>query len=41
MSINIICALSKNRVIGNKGKIPWRLSKDLKYFKEQNKDLYL
>ena len=35
MSINIICALSKNRVIGYKGSIPWRLPKDLKYFKEK------
>ena len=34
MSINIICALSKNRVIGNKGTIPWRIPKDLKYFKK-------
>ena len=32
MSINIISAFSKNRVIGNKGFIPWRIPKDLKYF---------
>lgn len=35
MSINIISALSKNKVIGNKGTIPWRIPKDLKYFKNK------
>ena len=34
MNINIIAAISKNRVIGNKGKIPWHISKDLKYFQK-------
>lgn len=34
MSINIIAALSKNRVIGLNGQIPWKLPKDLKYFKD-------
>jgi len=33
MSINIIAALSKNRVIGLNGGIPWKISKDLRYFK--------
>ena len=28
-----IAALSKNRVIGDKGDLPWRLPEDLKYFK--------
>lgn len=34
MSINIIAALSKNRVIGLNGVIPWHIPKDLKYFKD-------
>ena len=34
MNINIIAAISKNRVIGNKGKIPWNIKKDLKYFQK-------
>jgi dihydrofolate reductase len=33
MSINIIAAISKNKVIGLNGIIPWKISKDLKYFK--------
>lgn len=32
--ITIIAACSKNRVIGNNGKIPWHLPKDFKMFKE-------
>lgn len=31
--ISHIAALSKNRVIGSHGGLPWRLSEDLKYFK--------
>lgn len=34
MKISIIVAVSKNNVIGNNGKIPWHISKDLKRFKE-------
>ena len=33
--ISLIAALSDNRVIGNAGKIPWRLSDDLRRFKER------
>jgi len=33
MSINIIAAMSKNRAIGLKGKLPWYIPEDLKYFK--------
>jgi len=33
MRISIIVAMSRNRVIGNAGQIPWRLSNDLKRFK--------
>tara|TARA_B110000444_G_C18536892_1_gene453855 strand:- start:78 stop:641 length:564 start_codon:yes stop_codon:yes gene_type:complete len=33
MSVNIIAAISKNKVIGLNGAIPWKISKDLKYFK--------
>lgn len=29
----IIVAYSKNKIIGNKGSIPWHYSKDLKFFK--------
>lgn len=35
MSINIIAAISKNRVIGKAGKLPWNIQKDLKYFKDK------
>lgn len=31
---DIIVAISKNNVIGNKGKIPWNYSEDMKYFKQ-------
>tara|TARA_B100000035_G_scaffold310947_1_gene319643 strand:- start:9482 stop:9964 length:483 start_codon:yes stop_codon:yes gene_type:complete len=33
MAIKIIAALSNNRVIGNKGKIPWFIKGELKRFK--------
>jgi len=32
--ISLIAVLSENRVIGNKGKIPWHISEDLKRFKK-------
>lgn len=32
--ISLIAALCENRVIGNKGKIPWHISQDLKRFKK-------
>lgn len=34
MQINIIVAIGKNRVIGIDGDLPWKLSSDLKNFKE-------
>lgn len=34
MRISIIAAMAKNRVIGKGNEIPWRLSSDLKRFKE-------
>lgn len=34
MLISMIAALAKNRAIGMKGKLPWRLADDLKHFKE-------
>jgi dihydrofolate reductase len=34
MSIKLICAISKNNVIGNKNELPWNISEDLKRFKE-------
>ena len=34
MSIRLICAISKNNVIGNENKLPWNISEDLKRFKE-------
>jgi dihydrofolate reductase len=33
MKLAIIAAIARNRVIGNKGKIPWHFSEDLKRFK--------
>ena len=32
--ITLIAALSKNRVIGVDGRLPWKLPEDLKFFKE-------
>ncbi len=32
--ISLIVALSENKVIGNKGKIPWHIPKDLKRFRK-------
>ena len=34
MSIKLICAVSKNNVIGNNNKLPWNISEDLKRFRE-------
>jgi len=34
MEVVVIAAMSINRVIGNKGKIPWHISDDFKRFKE-------
>ncbi len=38
MSIKLICAVSKNNVIGNKNKLPWNLSEDLKRFRKITND---
>ena len=35
MSINIIAAISKNRVIGLNGSLPWKIPGELKYFQEE------
>lgn len=35
--ISHIAAVSKNRVIGNQGDLPWKISEDLKYFKERTR----
>lgn len=34
MKISLIAAMSKNRVIGRDNQLPWRISEDLKFFKE-------
>ncbi len=34
MEISLIAAVAKNGVIGNAGKIPWRLPDDMKHFRE-------
>lgn len=34
MKLAIIAALSRNRIIGYKGKLPWHISEDLKRFKK-------
>ncbi len=34
MILSLIVAMSKNRVIGNHGKIPWHLPEDLAHFKQ-------
>ena len=33
MEISLIVAASENNIIGSDGKIPWRISDDLKRFK--------
>jgi dihydrofolate reductase len=35
--INIIAAMSKNRVIGNKGNIPWKIPNDTEFFRKTTK----
>ena len=35
MILSLIAAASDNRVIGNKGEIPWKLPADLKYFRQK------
>lgn len=34
MILSMIVAMGRNRVIGSEGSMPWRLPRDLKYFKE-------
>lgn len=34
MELTIIAAVGRNGVLGNKNKLPWRLPRDLKHFKE-------
>ena len=34
MSIKLICAISKNNVIGKENKLPWNISEDLNRFRE-------
>lgn len=36
--ITLIAALSTNRVIGDDGKIPWRLPEDLKHFRDRTRE---
>ena len=36
--VSLIAAMSDNRVIGDRGKLPWRLPADLKYFKQTTRD---
>jgi len=38
MAISIIAAVAKNNVIGNKGKLPWHLPKDMAYFMKTTKN---
>ena len=38
MEINLIAAVDKNLAIGKKGKIPWEIKEDLKFFREQTLD---
>jgi dihydrofolate reductase len=33
--LSMIAAVAKNKVIGNKGQLPWHVSEDLKFFKAQ------
>ncbi len=37
MIISLIAAMGKNRVIGNKGKLPWHMPADMKYYKDKTK----
>lgn len=37
-TVSLISAMSENRVIGNQGKIPWHIRKDLKRFWQRTKD---
>lgn len=37
MRISIIAAVSRNRVIGQGGELPWHLPADLKYFRERTR----
>jgi len=37
MIISIIVAMGKNRVIGNKGKLPWHMPADMKYYRDKTK----
>ena len=37
MKLSLIAALDENRVIGNKGGIPWHIPEDFKHFKETTK----
>ena len=34
MTISLICAVSKNNIIGKNNALPWHISDDLKFFKE-------
>ena len=34
MKLALICAMAENRVIGKNNSLPWRLSHDLRYFKQ-------
>ncbi len=37
MIISLIAAMGRNRVIGNKGKLPWHMPADLEYYKSKIK----
>ena len=37
MIISLIAAMGKNRVIGNKGKLPWHMPADMKYYRDKKK----
>ncbi|MBN2323856.1 MAG: dihydrofolate reductase [Spirochaetes bacterium] len=37
MIVSIIAAMSKNRVIGNNGKIPWHIQEDMRFFKRKTR----
>jgi dihydrofolate reductase len=38
MKISLMAAMSKNRVIGNKGSIPWNMPADMKFFREKTEN---